>query len=207
VAFFGFIDEMENPREFPKALALLQIADLTMYIVVALVVYYFAGADVASPAFSSAGMTVSKIAYGLAIPTIIIAGVIYGHVSSTYLFRRIFPHHHEKNTWTAFGIWAGITFALWSLAYIIAESIPDFNNLLALVASLFASWFTYGISGAFWIFINWNRLTSSKTKIFLSGVNIFLIIVGGALCGMGLYTSGYAIRRNAGAGHSWSCGK
>ena len=70
MAFFGFISEMEDPRDFPKSLAMLQVMDTTMYIVTAMVIYRYAGPDVASPALSSAGPLMSKVAYGLAIPTV-----------------------------------------------------------------------------------------------------------------------------------------
>jgi hypothetical protein len=61
---------MENPRDFPKSLALLQISDISLYCVVAIVVYRYAGADVKSPSFGSAGPTIAKLAYGIAIPTV-----------------------------------------------------------------------------------------------------------------------------------------
>jgi hypothetical protein len=70
VAFFAFISELREPRDFPKALALLQICDVTMYIVAALVIYRYAGKDVKSPALGSAGPIVTKVAYGIAIPTV-----------------------------------------------------------------------------------------------------------------------------------------
>ena len=61
---------MENPKEFPKSLALLQISDISMYCVTAIVVYRYAGSEVTSPAFGSAGLTLSKVAYGIALPTV-----------------------------------------------------------------------------------------------------------------------------------------
>jgi hypothetical protein len=70
VAFFGFMAELRDPRDFPKSLAFLQTCDITMYIVVAIVVYVYTGATVKSPALSSAGVLVSKIAFGIAIPTV-----------------------------------------------------------------------------------------------------------------------------------------
>jgi amino acid permease len=70
VAFFSFISEFKNPKDFPKALFLLQICDVSMYIVVGGVVYRYAGNKVSSPALGSAGKLVSKIAYGVAIPTV-----------------------------------------------------------------------------------------------------------------------------------------
>jgi hypothetical protein len=70
VSFFGIMSEMEDAREFPKALAMLQVVDTTMYIVTAMVIYCYAGPDVKSPALSSAGPLMKKVAYGLAIPTV-----------------------------------------------------------------------------------------------------------------------------------------
>jgi hypothetical protein len=62
--------ELKEPKDFPKALALLQTIDMSLYIVAAVVIYRYTGADVASPALGSAGPLVSKIAYGLALPTV-----------------------------------------------------------------------------------------------------------------------------------------
>jgi hypothetical protein len=70
VAFFGYMSEMDEPRDFPKSLALLQVVDTCMYVVTAVVIYRYAGPDVASPALSSAGPIMKKVTYGLAIPTV-----------------------------------------------------------------------------------------------------------------------------------------
>jgi amino acid permease len=73
VSFFGIISEMEDPRQFPKSLAMLQIVDTTMYVVAAMVIYCYVGPDVSSPALSAAGPVMKKVAYGLAIPTVRLA--------------------------------------------------------------------------------------------------------------------------------------
>jgi len=77
VAFFGLLAEMREPRDFPKALYMLQIFEIVFYTVAAVVIYYYAGQSVASPALGSAGPLLSKAAYGIAIPTV----------------RGIFPNH------------------------------------------------------------------------------------------------------------------
>jgi hypothetical protein len=91
---------MENPHDFPKALALLQISDISMYCVVALVVYRYAGTDVTSPAFGSAGPTIAKVAYGIAIPTVCPSHLALGssdlildHHRRCYLRPRFFHLH------------------------------------------------------------------------------------------------------------------
>jgi hypothetical protein len=62
--------ELKDPRDFPKALALLQTIDMTLYIIAGVVIYRYAGADVTSPALGSAGPLISRIAYGVALPTV-----------------------------------------------------------------------------------------------------------------------------------------
>jgi amino acid permease len=70
VAFFGLLAEMEEPRDFPKALVLLQTFEICFYTVAAVVIYYFVGQEVTSPALGSAGPILKKVAYGIAIPTV-----------------------------------------------------------------------------------------------------------------------------------------
>lgn len=69
-AFFGLAAELKDPRDFPKGLCLLQGIDICLYLVAAVVIYRFGGADVSSPALGSAGPIVGKVAYGIALPTV-----------------------------------------------------------------------------------------------------------------------------------------
>ncbi|KAK1143182.1 hypothetical protein N8T08_006880 [Aspergillus melleus] len=182
-AFFGLAAELKDPRDFPKALCLLQGVDISLYIIAAVVIYRFGGADVASPALGSASPVVSKVAYGIALPTIIIAGVINGHIAFKYVYIRIFrgTDRMHKRDWLAISSWVVIGLFLWILAWIIAEAIPVFSNLLSLITALFASWFTFGLSGMFWLYMNKGVWFSSPRKILLTVVNIGNIAVGACL--------------------------
>ncbi|TPX24560.1 hypothetical protein DIZ76_013908 [Coccidioides immitis] len=206
VAFFGFISELKEPEGYPKALYLLQTTNTILYTVTAVVIYRYGGRDVASPALGSTGPIVRKVAYGIAIPTIVIAGVINGHVAVKYIYVRIFrgTDHMSKRYFLSIGTWVGLAVLLWVLAWIIAEAIPVFNNLLSLITALFASWFTYGLSGVFWLYLNYGKYTSSPRKIFLTVLNVFVFCAGAAICGLGLYVSGRAIRESS-SGASFSC--
>lgn len=156
VAFFGIMSEMEDTTQFPRSLAMLQGVDTTLYIVTAMVIYCYAGPDVESPALSSAGPVMKKVAYGLAIPTVlntprlhfllmpnltsyqvIVAGVVFGHVASKYIYVRIFrgerSHHMHQRSLLATGTWVAIGLTTWVIAWVIAESIPVFNDLLSLI--------------------------------------------------------------------------
>ncbi|KAJ6010170.1 hypothetical protein N7522_005186 [Penicillium canescens] len=195
VAFFGFISEMRVPTDYTKTLYLLQATDTSMYVVAAVVIYVYGGRDVKSPALSSTSPVTAKVAYGVAIPTIVIAGVINGHVAAKYIYVRIFrgTNQMQKKTLLSIGSWVGITVILWVIAWIISEAIPVFNTLLSLITSLFASWFTYGLSGIFWLFLNWGRYGSNWKKMVLTGINLIIVGIGACLCGMGLWVSGKAI--------------
>ncbi|KAK4497063.1 hypothetical protein PRZ48_011512 [Zasmidium cellare] len=206
--FFTFISEFKDPRDFPKALYLLQAVDITLYVLVAAVIYSFAGDNVASPAINSApNPLVRKIAWGIAIPTVLVAGVIYSHFASKTLYVRLFRNtrHLTARTPFSYGVWIALNFLLWLLAWVIAESIPNFNSLLSLMSALFASWFSFGLSGVFWLFLHWGGIRSGGSRKWaLAGVNWG--VVGFAVCvfGVGLWSSGRAIHEQEGGG-SWSC--
>lgn len=61
---------MKIPTDYTKTLYLLQATDTTMYTIAAIVIYYYGGKDVASPALSSTSPITAKLAYGIAIPTV-----------------------------------------------------------------------------------------------------------------------------------------
>ncbi|CEL10470.1 Putative Amino acid transporter [Aspergillus calidoustus] len=206
VAFFSFISELKDPKEYPKSLFLLQGTDTILYIVSAVVIYCYAGPEVTSPALGSASPIIGKIAYGIALPTIIIGGVVNGHVACKYIYVRIFrkTDRMHKNDFVAVGSWALILFVTWVIAWVIASAIPVFNNLLSLIASLFASWFTYGFSGMFWLYLNRGRFFSTPMKTFLTIVNVAMIVVAAVICGLGLYVSGKALHEDSSRA-SFSC--
>ena len=109
----------------------------------------------------------------------------------------------SRKTPLAVGSWVVITLTFWFIAWIIAESIPNFNNLLALISSLFASWFTYGLAGVFWLYMNWGQL---RKKMILTIVNVLIVLMGAGIMGMGLYASGTAIKEEGSQGSgSWTC--
>lgn len=63
-----------------------------IYIPVSVVIYYFCRSYVTSPALGSAGATMKKIAYGFALPALVITTAALVHVGfvpeNTVLFKR-----------------------------------------------------------------------------------------------------------------------
>lgn len=79
-AFFNIASEMRDPRHYTKALIVCQTTVTVCYCVVGIVVYYFCGSYVASPALGSAGPLIKKIGYGIALPGLLVSGILLGHV-------------------------------------------------------------------------------------------------------------------------------
>ncbi|KAJ5281653.1 hypothetical protein N7478_007025 [Penicillium angulare] len=192
--FFTFMAELENPRDFPKALALLQTVDMTLYIIASVVIYRYAGASVEPPALGSAS------------PLIVTAGVINSHVAAKSIKIHAFAgtDRMHKRDWVAVSSWVGIAVAPWIIAWIIAMAIPNFSSMLTLITALFGSWFTFIFTFIFGFHLNQIMWFSSPRKILLTFLNTLAICVGLILCGLGLYSAGKSTYDNP-SSSSFSC--
>ncbi|KAF9064230.1 transmembrane amino acid transporter protein-domain-containing protein [Rhodocollybia butyracea] len=136
----SFIAEMKNPKDFPKALWAIAIAEVITYSLCGAIVYHFVGNQyVTAPAFGSLQPVFKKIAFSFALPTIFFLGALYSSVSARFIFFRIFrdSHHRHSNTLLGWSTWIGIVAATWVGAWIIAEIIPFFSDMLSVMSSLF----------------------------------------------------------------------
>lgn len=137
------------------------------------------------------------------VPTLIFLGVLYASVSARFLFFRIFEGTRHKTSHTLVGwlAWAGILAATWVMAFIIAEVIPFFADLLSLMSSLFDSFFGWIFWGTAYMRMRYADLGPRFwTKRGIRGwigflVNIFIIIVGFYFLGAGTYVSDCLERR------------
>lgn len=143
----SFIAEMKNPKDFPKALWAVTISEVIVFSLVGGIVYGYTGTQyITSPAFGSLHNEVyKKVAFTFMVPTIIFLGVLYASVSARFVFFRIFAgsRHMGNHTVVGWATWAAILAVLWVFAFIIAEVIPFFSDLLSLMSSLFDSFFGF----------------------------------------------------------------
>ena len=79
-AYFAIVAEMRDPRLFTRALVTAQAGSTIIYLIVAVVIYYYCGSFVASPALGSAGILIKRIGYGLALPGLLVTTTIVLHV-------------------------------------------------------------------------------------------------------------------------------
>lgn len=110
-AFFSIISEMRNPKDYTKSLVVAQAAVALVYLVIGIVVYYFCGSYVASPALGSAGATMKKVCYGVALPGLVASCMLFVHLPSKSIFMRFMrgTQHLTRNTPVHWMAWLGST--------------------------------------------------------------------------------------------------
>lgn len=202
----SFIAEMKEPRDFPKALYAITIAEVIVFSLVGAIIYNYTGNQyMTAPAFGSLGNELyKKVSFSFMIPTLIFLGVLYASVSARFIFFRIFPRdsvHRTSHTVVGWGTWAIILGGLWVLAFIIAEVIPFFSDLLSLMSSLFDSFFGFIFWGVAYLKLRrekygpgfWNE--RGIRGIIGVVVNIALILIGLFFLTAGTYVSSALLGR------------
>lgn len=84
---------MRDPTHYNRALILCQSVVTCFYLAIGVVIYYFCGSYVSSPALGSAGPVVKKVSYGFALPGLIVSTLLFVHVSSRFIPLRNKLHH------------------------------------------------------------------------------------------------------------------
>ncbi|KAJ9613029.1 hypothetical protein H2200_002970 [Cladophialophora chaetospira] len=195
----SFIAEMKEPKDFRKALWAVTICEIILFSLVGGIVYGYTGTQYnTAPAFGSLGNDLyKKVSFSFMIPTLIFLGVLYASVSARFIFFRAFEgtRHKTHNTVIGWASWAGILAVTWVFAFIIAEVIPFFADLLALMSSLFDSFFGWIFWGVAYLKMRQADLGPGFYKKrgirgwvgFL--MNVFIIIVGVYFLAVGTYAS------------------
>ncbi|KZP22959.1 hypothetical protein FIBSPDRAFT_859162 [Athelia psychrophila] len=158
--------------------------------------YHFVGNQyMVSPAFGALNPLYKKIAFAFAIPTILYLGALYSNVSAKYIFHRVFrapgrSHHRTSNTATGWAAWAGIVGATWVAAFVLAEVIPFFSDLLRLMGSLFDCWFGFIFWGMAYLTLYPGALKwAGPARTLETLFNYFLILLGLYILVAGTYIS------------------
>jgi hypothetical protein len=199
ITYPSFIAEMKDPREFKKTIIAVTICELILYSLAGSIIYvYVGGYYITAPAFGSLTPVFKKVAFSFMIPTIIFLGVLYGSVSARFIFFRVFDRksaHRAEHTVKGWAVWIGILAVTWVAAFVIAEVIPFFSDLLSLMSSLFDCWFGFVFWGVAYLQLRqeelgpgwWKRLTAwGYVKLVL---NLLIIVIGLYILGPGVYAA------------------
>ena len=167
------------------------VIEIIIYTLTGALVYAFVGVDVQSPALLSAGPLVSKVAFGIALPVIFISGSINTVVVGRYLHTRMFRKSVIRyiNTPMGWATWLGLDAVITIIAWVIAEAIPFFSDLLAICSSLFISGFTFYIPAIMWFWFIKEGKWYERKNLPLSIMNAFCFCIGLIVLGLGTYSS------------------
>ncbi|GAC99099.1 amino acid transporter [Pseudozyma hubeiensis SY62] len=199
-----FIAEMKDPREFPKALYAVTVAEFILFSVTGIVVYRYTGQYTTAPAVGTLRPVFKKIAFAFVLPTTIIIGVLYASVVAKYLFGRIFmgTKHYNNHTVLGWAGWIGCVTVTWILGWVIGEAVPFFSTLLSLMSALFDCYFGYIFwafaffelhRGQLWRGQSWIRRTETAFQFVLIATGLMVL-------GPGLYASVQSIIDNYNTG-------
>ncbi|KAJ6005045.1 hypothetical protein N7540_012844 [Penicillium herquei] len=209
-AYFSIFAEMQNPQLFTRALFISQFASTVVYLIVGVVVYYYCGSMVASPALGSAGPLIKRIAYGISLPGLIATTAIFLHYPSKYVFVRVLRGsvHLTSNSLINWMTWLSCTGGCTIISYIIASGIPVFSDLISLIGALLGFALAYQPTGCMWFYDNWRRTDRDWKWVALAFWSGFIIVAGSFMTVAGTYGSISSIidtLKEGGGTKPWTC--
>lgn len=194
-AFVTYMAEMKNPeKDFIYSLRWLMITSVVFYAFIAIAVYCLAAEFTASPALSSAPILAAKVAYGLVLPAILTDGLACGHIGTKYVYIFVMRKIHAikeatANTPKAWGVWLGSNTAFWIIVFILSNTIPVFDSIVAVSSATTYAWFTYGISAFLYLHLYKGRYFEDWWSITLLVANIGFLVFSLFLNAAGIWSS------------------
>jgi hypothetical protein len=185
--YMPVISEMRQPRDYRKAAIWAGVIVGIIYFAFCMVTYRYCGIWLSTPAFGSAGPLFKKIAYGVALPGLVIGVGIYQHVAAKYVFVRVLrdSRHLQANTVTHWSTWLGVNIVLGALGFIVAEAVPILNFLLGLAGALCFAPFSLVFPMLLWMYdFKAYRSGTMKQKIMYAFhvlillLGLFLVVAG-----------------------------
>jgi amino acid permease len=209
-AFFAIASEMRDVTQYDKSMFTCQGTITAIYLVVGIVVYYYCGSYVASPALGSAGPLLKRITYGLALPALIASTCLVVHLPAKYAFLRALKgsKHLVSNSPVHWITWLTCTGCVTVVAYIIASAVPNFGSLISLVGALLATLMSFQPMGAMWLYDNWSgRKRNARWMIGVCWAIIIIVVgtfimVGGSYSAIVQIIDDYNSNPDA---RAWSC--
>lgn len=122
------------------------------------------------------------------------SGALYTHAAAKLVFFRFFRHSRHVYSHTILGwtIWVLLCFAAVAIAFVFATAVPIFSDMTGITASLFASWYTYGIAGFFWLYDTFHLkggLDALRRRWIGTSLAVATIFAGAFMCVAGTYVS------------------
>ncbi|KAH8674035.1 transmembrane amino acid transporter protein-domain-containing protein [Xylariales sp. PMI_506] len=208
--YLPVIAEMKKPQEYKRAVLIVGVIVGSVYLSFSEVIYRWCGQWVASPSLGSAGPLLKKVAFGLALPSLIISAALFNHTGAKYVFVRVLrdSRHLQANTVVHWSTWLSINIVLGGLAFVLAEAIPIFNYLLALTGSVCFAPMSLIFPAMFWMYDFGHYRKGNAKQVAMYALHVLLILVGSLLVVGGTYGTAISIKaayESGSMGSAFSC--
>ena len=192
ILYPSFIAEMEEPEDFPKALALLTGMEMVLFTITAAIGYHYLGQYSSAPvidALQEPWARKSAFAFVL-LPTVLI-GAIYSNVAAKFVFNRVLgkTKHVHSHSLVGWGTWIAIVIGIWAIGFVLGNVIPSMGDFLAIMSAAFDSFYGFIYWAVAYWHMNREHLWSGPRKSALSVLNIIIFLLGLFMLGGGLYSS------------------
>ncbi|PLB50884.1 hypothetical protein P170DRAFT_493030 [Aspergillus steynii IBT 23096] len=193
-----FMSEMHTPKDFMKSVWTLGIIEMVVYTLIGSLIFVFVGTDVQSPALLSLQGVLPKVAFGMALPLIFISGAIGNTVTARYVHLRIYENSIVRfiNTPKGWITWIVTLAAITIIAWILAESIPFFDDLLALSSALLISGFVLYFPPVMWFKLIRDGKWYAPKNLVHAVSCVLVFFIGLLVLGGGTYASVQDIRHH-----------
>jgi hypothetical protein len=185
--YIPVIAEMRKPKVFKKSAVIVAVLVGSIYLSFSMVMYRWCGQWIAIPSLGSAGPLLKKVAFGIALPSLIVSAGIFNHTSAKYFFVRLIrnTNHLQSDSLTHWSTWIGCNAGVGILAFILAEAIPVFNYILSLAGAVYFVLMSLMFPAFFWMHDYKNyRAGALKQKmayaahVLLATLAMFMVVGG-----------------------------
>jgi Transmembrane amino acid transporter protein len=186
--------EMRNPRDFWKSFLMAWSIIVAVYMTFGLYVYSQQGQFTYIPAVQGIGSYVPRtVGNSINIVVHVVAAAMYGNVCLKALYYPIVVdrlHGPRLETNRGHLVWSFMAIGVWIGAFIIASVIPNFGDLVGVVASLFVIQYTYTLPAFFVIAESKLRLQTTWVQAAYSHwFNTVFIVAALVATVLGSYSS------------------
>ncbi|KAF2005832.1 amino acid transporter [Amniculicola lignicola CBS 123094] len=206
--YLPIIAEMKRPQDYKKAVIPVGIMVGSVYLSMSMVVYYYCGNWIATPSLGSAGPLLKKVAYGIALPSLIVSAGIFNHTSAKTTFVRLMRNspHFQTNSWQHWATWLGLNIGFGFLAFIMAEAIPVFNYILALAGSVCFAPMSLMFPALMWMWDIGPQYKSAglKGKAWYA-FHVLILAIGAFMVVGGIYGTAMSIKETYSSAIPFSC--
>lgn len=209
--YFNVAAELRNPNHYNRSIMASSIFTTSTYLIIGGCVvraaltsgsltYHYCGQYISSPALGSAGVLMKKVCYGIAMPGLIVSAVLNTHMAAKYVFVRLLRNsrHLTEKTKRHYVVWVGCIVTNGTLSFVIAESIPIFNDIISLTGAILGTPCAYTMPLMMWFYAKKDDLKERRTPLLLvlALVNALLFLCSVFIAIGGTYTSVVSIRDN-----------